>query len=342
MMATSWWLETAPPSRRPPGRSTAAATFGDVPPRPKHESIQQVHMDLAWLVQDSLESAMLELARNAHALTRADAICMSGGVTLNCVANQRILAETPFGAGYFQPACSDTGIPLGCALWGAHVVGGRDRFWTMDHAFLGPLWSAAAHEEALDLVAGESVRVTHYDGLEAIADATAKLMSRGKILGWYQGRSELGPRALGHRSIVCDPRRPRMKDILNEKVKHREFFRPFAPAVLEERANEYFDLAWPSPHMLLIADVRPEKRKEVPAITHVDGTARVQTVGADNAAFRALIEAFDAWASVPVILNTSFNVAGEPIVESPSDAVRCFLGTELDGLALGNVLVEKV
>lgn len=321
--------------------------FGGVAPRAPGEEIGQAHMELADLVQRELEEAMLALAHHAHGVTGSRNVCLAGGVALNCVTNRRILDETGFEHGFFQPACSDAGIPLGCALWGAHVHLGRPRFWTMRSAFLGREYGAEAIDRAIARTLETSARtqplsVRRFESSHEVADAAARLMSKGRIVAWFQGAAELGPRALGNRSIVCDPRRPNMKDVLNERVKHREYFRPFAPAVLAERCGEYFELSRESPHMLLIAPVRSEKRREIPAVVHVDGTARVQTVSReDNPRFRELIERFEHWASVPVILNTSLNVAGEPIVETPEDALACFLGTAIDALAIGDVLLEK-
>ena len=312
--------------------------FRGITPRKKDEPIVQKHAEIAWYVQDETEQAMLILAHDLYRTTRCENLCMAGGVALNSVTNYSILQNTPFKNLFIQPAGNDSGIPLGCALYGYHVLKGHPRQFIMEHAYLGMSYTDAEIKAAIPDAAG--IRVSTPGDVPA---RVAEAIADGKIVGWFEGASELGPRALGHRSIFADPRRPEMKDILNEKVKHRESFRPYAPSALEEHSEEYFELSTPSPFMLLIAPVRQEKRTIVPAITHVDGTARLQTVNRKHQErFYRLIEHFYQKTNIPLVLNTSFNVAGEPIVETPQDAVNCFLNTQMDALLLGQYFLEKI
>jgi carbamoyltransferase len=250
--------------------------------------------------------------------------------------NGVILERGPFRNLYVQPAASDGGAALGAAYYIQHVILNRPRVEVMRHAYTGLDFSEAEYRSALEAYQLPYVRC------KSVEAQVAELIARGKIVGWFQGRMELGPRALGNRSILADPRRPEMKEILNEKVKQREWFRPFAPAVLQEACGEFFESCYPSPFMLLVYRVRPEKRHQIPAVTHVDGTARVQTVRQEeNPRFYGLISEFKRLAGVPVVLNTSFNGKGEPIVCTPQDAIECYLRTGLDCLVLGEYLVEK-
>ena len=297
--------------------------------------------DLAYAAQWLLEEALLHSARQLYADTGLTELCLAGGVTLNCVANGRILRETPFENVFIQPAAGDGGCAIGAAYYGYHVVNGQPRDRSPStvqrpqrHAYLGRTYRTAEVLAALD-AAG-----LPYRRVDRPARIAADLLSHGQLLGWFTGGSEFGPRALGHRSILADPRQAEMKDILNAKVKHRESFRPFAPAVLAERAAEYFDLTIESPYMLLVAPVRAEKRAEVPAIVHVDGTARVQTVTrAENGSYRELVEWFDRLTGVPIVLNTSYNDRGQPIVETPSQALDFFKPSKLDYLVIEDFLV---
>lgn len=289
----------------------------------------------AWEVQDECEQAMLHLARHAREATGEEYLCISGGVGLNSVANYKVLQSGIFRDVFVNPACSDTGIALGAALYGYHVEGKADHRCAGISPYIGPVYDQGRIDRAL---AGTGLTVLHDD---AIRQAT-RLLVGDAILGCFHGGSEMGPRALGNRSILVNPLIADNKDRLNKRVKHREHFRPFAPAVLVERVSEYFELDRPCPHMLMVAVIRPEKRSLIPAVTHVDGTGRLQTVAKeDNPVFYSLIEAFGQKTGVPVLLNTSFNVNGEPIVETPEDAVRCFLGTEIDALLIGERLVLK-
>ncbi|MBI1983198.1 MAG: carbamoyltransferase [Acidobacteria bacterium] len=290
----------------------------------------------AWEVQEECERAMLHLARYTKEKTGARYLCLSGGVALNSVANNVLLSSGLFEDIFINPAASDTGIPLGAALYGYHHLKRQPRRYREISAFLGPSYSTGDIEKA----------IARFSGFEVIRQDSfrraSELLAENRILGCFQGRSEMGPRALGNRSILMSPLLEENKDILNARVKRREAFRPFAPACLEEFAQEYFAVDRPSPYMLLVPDVRPEKRGVIPAVTHVDGTARLQTLTRDrNGHFYDLVNAFHGTSGVPVVLNTSFNMAGEPIVETPEDAIRCFLSTEIDALLLGEFLLVK-
>ena len=296
--------------------------------------------DVARRIQEDTERILIERARRLHAATGSPNLAIAGGVALNCVANGKIREQTPFENVFIQPAAGDDGIALGCALYGWLAVLGGERRWVQEHAYLGTTYD---DERVAKAVHAPGARVSSSrrkvpDPSEAAAD----LLARGRVIGWFQGGSEFGPRALGNRSILADPRDPRMRDHVNARVKHRQGFRPFAPAVLAEHAHEYFVGAHVSPFMLLATDVRPEKRALIPAVTHVDGTARVQTVHQDtNPRLHALLRAFAAKTGVPVVLNTSFNDRGEPIVETPGDAVRTYLDTGLDALVIHDWILEK-
>jgi carbamoyltransferase len=296
--------------------------------------------DLAWRAQDDTEKVLLARARWLRETTGAKNLCIAGGVALNCVANGRIAREAGFDNVWIQPAAGDDGIAIGCAYYGHLAIQKKSRSYVLNDAYFGREYS---DRQIADTIGKKLVRLvsTAVPSRDICAD-TAKVLSEGNVLGWFQGRSEFGPRALGNRSIIADPRTPEMKDILNKRVKHRQAFRPFAPIVLAERADEIFEGGHDSPFMLMAMSVRPEWRDRIPAIVHVDGTARVQTVRPDqNERLYRLLKEFDAITGVPVLLNTSFNVKGEPIVETPADAVECFLTTGIDYLALHDVLMSK-
>jgi carbamoyltransferase len=296
--------------------------------------------DLAWRVQDDTEKVLLERAIWLRETTGARNLCMAGGVALNCVANGRIAREAGFENIWVQPAAGDDGVAIGCAFYGHLAVQKSPRSFVMDHAYTG---RAYEDEEVQSAVKRGVVRL-QATGTRShnICGETARLLSEGNVFGWFQGRSEFGPRALGNRSILADPRTPEMKDKLNKRVKHRQAFRPFAPVVLAERAHEVFESNRESPFMLLAERVRPEWRDRIPAVVHVDGTARVQTLRQDqNEPLYRLLKEFDAITGVPVLLNTSFNVKGEPIVETPEDAIDCFLTTGIDYLVLHDMLMAK-
>lgn len=308
-----------------------------------------IYNEMAHRIQKELESAMLDLANHLYRVTRSPNLCMSGGVALNCIANRRILDETPFENVFIQPAASDTGLALGAALYGKHVLRRRTDRWVMTDAYLGREYGDDEVLAALRDCTGVTVQYhgpdesnPYFHSRTPIAERTAELLADNLIVGWFQGGSEYGPRALGHRSILMDPRKAENKDTLNERVKHREGFRPFAPSVLAEHSAQYFDLDAPSPFMILVGNATERARGEVPATVHVDDTARVQTVTKeDNGLFYDLIAAFHRITGVPVVLNTSFNLAGEPIVETPADALRTFLATHMDHLVIHDYLITK-
>jgi carbamoyltransferase len=296
--------------------------------------------DLAWRAQDDAERVLLDRAIRLREATGAKNLCIAGGVGLNCVANGRIVREAGYDNVWIQPAAGDDGIAIGCAYYGHLAIQKKPRGFVMGHAFLGIPYKDEEVEAAADKWLVRRETFTGAD--QTICSETAKVLAEGKVIGWFQGRSEFGPRALGNRSIIADPRQAAMKDILNARVKHRQSFRPFAPIVLAERASEIFEGEEDSPFMLLAKRVRPEWKDKVPAIVHVDGTARVQTVREEhNPRLYRLLKAFEALTGVPVLLNTSFNIRGEPIVETPRDAMKCFLGTGIDYLAMHDLLIGK-
>jgi carbamoyltransferase len=308
--------------------------------REKTDPITQGHMDTAWAVQETLEQLMLGLAKRTKNLSGSSKLCLAGGVALNSVANGKIINTELFDEVFIQPAAGDDGQALGKLLYRLHTEYGIKRMPSMNTAYLGPEYSEEEVSAVLDKYRGE-LRFEKKDTCELL-QLTAQALSKQHIVGWYQGGSEIGPRALGHRSILADPRSDWMRDHINFKVKNREWFRPFAPSVLLEKANEYFDIKAPSPFMLVVSDVKPDKRTVIPAVMHVDGTARVQTVTqTENGIYYELIKEFGRQTGVPVLLNTSFNVAGEPIIETPEDAIRSFLGTKLDLLVMHNYFIEK-
>jgi carbamoyltransferase len=339
--------------------------FG-MPPRQESDPLTQKHMDIAASIQVVLEEAMLRLTNSLAAEHGQRNLCLAGGVALNCVANGKILRGGKFDRLWVQPAAGDAGGAVGAALLGYHHFNGAERRLNgsrlgdaMSGAYLGPSYSDA---EARERLTAEGARFEVVDDEAALLDRAAKALADGRAVGWFQGRMEFGPRALGNRSILADPRNPEMQKTLNLKVKYRESFRPFAPAVLAEDVQEWFELDQPSPYMLLVADVAKRHRIEtnegehersgieklktlrsvVPAITHVDFSARVQTVHRDtNPRFHALLRAFKQRTGCPVLVNTSFNVRGEPIACTPEDAFRCLMGTEIEMLVIGNCILQK-
>ena len=312
------------------------------PSRDPAAPVEKVHRDGAASLQARLEEVLFEMLRGLHAQTKQKAVCLAGGVAFNCVANGKIYDQTPFEQIYLQPASGDAGLAIGAAYFVHHQVLGQPRSFVMDHAYWGPSYSpeqvrAAVNSSRLQAEGMEICELPE----EVMAKEAAKEIAAGKILGWFQGRAEWGPRALGNRSIVADPRRANMKDILNARIKHREMFRPFAPSVLAEATGEYFEKSYPSPFMTQAYAVRPEKRDIIPAPTHVDGTGRLQTVTKEaNPRYWRLIREFANLTGVPVVLNTSFN-DNEPIVCRPEEAIECFLRTKMDVLVLGDTLVRK-
>ena len=306
------------------------------PKRQPDEPVTAQHMRIAASAQAVLEEIAVGIVKDLQRRTGSRNLCMAGGVAFNCVTNGRIHREGIFEQIYVQPAAGDAGGALGAAFFVEHCLLGRPRRYVMKTANLGPEYSNAQIEHEL------RVSKARYTRSSEIEMGTAKLLADGKIVGWFQGRMEFGPRALGCRSILADPTNPSMKDLVNRVVKHREDFRPFAPAVKSSAASTFFKLDFESPFMLFVVDVVEGKRALLPAITHVDGTARVQSVNPDdNARLWGLLDAFEQLKGVPVILNTSFNVMGEPIVCTPHEAIRCFFSTGLDALAIGDFLVTK-
>ncbi len=307
------------------------------PRLPKGGDPDQRHCDIASSLQKITEEASYAHLRHLHRVTGKKNLCLNGGVALNSVMNGKILSSTPFEKLFIFPAANDTGCSLGSALFIWHKIHGganRDR---LRHPYLGPSFD---EKEVLAALEREGRGLT-WEKVEDPSFAAAALLAEGKIIGWFQGNMEIGPRALGNRSILADPRRPEMKDILNRRVKHREPFRPFAPSILEPRLSDYFETTDPAPYMLKVSPVRPEKREIIPAVTHVDGSGRIQTVAREtNLKYYRLIEEFQRLTGVPVVLNTSFNIRGEPIVCTPADAIFCFRKADMDNLLLGDYLVS--
>ncbi|MGH7825516.1 MAG: carbamoyltransferase family protein [Candidatus Binatia bacterium] len=346
------------------------------PAREAKAPVEKRHENIAASMQARLEEVMLPLLYRLHDQTECRNLCMAGGVALNCTLNGKILDHTPFEALYIQPAAGDSGLAIGAAFYVWHQILRKPRSFEMKHSYWGPEFGEQEIRKALAGISNCELRIADWSirdsrsaishqpyatgshmpsaishepaGLwiaelpeEELVRITAEHIAGGKIVGWYQGRTEWGPRALGNRSIVADPRRPEMKDILNSRIKHRELFRPFAPSILKEAAADYFEQSYPSPFMLMTYKVRAEKRQAIPAPTHVDGTGRLQTVSKDeNPLYWRLIKEFDRLTGVPVLLNTSFN-DNEPIVCTPEEALDCFLRTKMDVLVMGRHVVER-
>ena len=347
--------------------NTAFDRLFGAPPRAPESTLTQREMDLARSVQEVTEEAVLRMGRHVHEETGLKSLCMAGGVALNCVANGRLLREGPFEEIWIQPAAGDAGGALGAALstWYQYLEKPRDAkalamggIDAMKGSYLGPVYSNDEIAAALDGLGASYERVSTAEMLTQAARALAD----EKVVGWFQGRMEFGPRALGGRSILGDPRSAKMQSVMNLKIKYRESFRPFAPSVLQERCAEWFDLEKDSPYMLIVAPVREEiripmtseqqklfgieklnvPRSSLPAVTHVDYSARIQTVRPEtNGLYYELIAEFDRLSGCPVVVNTSFNVRGEPIVCTPEDAYRCFMRTEMDMLVLGDFVLRK-
>ncbi|MFQ5591062.1 MAG: carbamoyltransferase [Phycisphaerae bacterium] len=315
-----------------------ARLFGQ-PMRPRESELTDFHRDIAHSGQKIVEEIMVNMASHVHRETGMDNLCLAGGVGLNCVANWRILKESGFKEMFIQPAAGDAGGALGTAFYIYNSVLGHKRSFRMEHALWGPAFEDDEIRAALEAGQAEYEYVEDEDEL---LDRTARMIADGKVIGWFQGRMEFGPRALGARSLLADPRHNEMKDVINAKVKFREAFRPFAPAVLKERSHHYFDMpaGMDAPYMLLVPKVRDEQRAAIPAVTHQDGTGRVQTVTeAQHGRYYRLIKRFGQLTGVPVVINTSFNVRGEPIVCTPVDAYRTFVNTGIDALVIGNHIV---
>jgi carbamoyltransferase len=312
------------------------------PKRNPEESLEQRHKNLATALQARLEEIYLGMLKKLAEHTGLKAVCLAGGVAFNCVANGKIFDKTRFEQVYVHPAAGDAGLAVGAAYYVWHQILGKPRSFIMDHAYWGPGYTREEVRRAID-ANGLAQRGCRIEELaeDNLMQRTAAIVAEGKILGWFQGRAEWGPRALGNRSIVADPRRPEMKEILNQRIKHREIFRPFAPSILAESTGEWFEKSHPSPFMTLAYPVRPEKRGKIPAPTHVDGTGRLQTVTREaNPRYWSLIKAFEQLTGVPVVLNTSFN-DNEPIVCRPAEALDCFQRTQMDALVLGDFLITR-
>lgn len=338
-----------------------AKLFGQ-PVRSPSELLTPFHMDVAASIQAVLDEAVLRLTRSLAKQTGADNLCLAGGVALNCVANGKVLRDGAFKNIWIQPAAGDAGGAIGAALAAYHIAAGQPRQAVADDgmagSFLGPAFTQAEIERQLSAAGAKFETLSE----QAMLEETAKALASNQAVGWFQGRMEFGPRALGGRSILADPRSPEVQKALNLKVKFRESFRPFAPAVLREDVADWFELDGDSPYMLIVADVRENRRRamtaaeqslfgidklnvprsEIPGVTHVDYSARIQTVHAStNPLFHALLTRFKALTGCPVLVNTSFNVRGEPIVCTPGDAFRCFMGNDLDLLVVGNCVLRK-
>lgn len=312
------------------------------PARKQDEPLGARHYNLAASMQAALEEVLASIWNDLAAKTEQQSLCLAGGVAFNCLANGKIFNRSPFERVYVQPAAGDAGLSVGAAFFAHHEILRQPRSFAMEHAYWGPAFSSSETRTALDRsgIASGEAEISELQE-SPLLQATARAIADGKIVGWYQGAAEWGPRALGNRSIVADPRRPEMKDVLNRRIKHRESFRPFAPSILEEAVGEYFEQSHPSPFMTFAYPVRREKRAVIPAPTHVDGTARLQTVSrAANPLYWSLIRAFGDLTGVPVVLNTSFN-DNEPIVCRPEEALDCFRRTQMDVLVLGNCFLEK-
>ena len=319
-----------------------AELFG-IPRREEDAKAEQIHYDIGASAQKVLEDIMLKMVNHVHKKTGMKNLCLGGGVALNGVANYRILKEGPFESVHIPPSPGDGGSAIGCAQYLYYIHKKQRRIIVQDHAkriqenvYVGPSFS---NDEIKSFLEENNIDY-EYLAREQLLQTTAKLISEQNIVGWYQGKIEWGPRALGNRSILADPRDSKMKDVLNEKIKHRELFRPFAPSILEEYVSEYFDLNIPSPYMLFVAKVK--KPDKIPAVTHVDGTGRLQTVSREaNPLYYDLINDFYKITGVPVVVNTSMNVRGEPIVNTPEQAYAMIIKTEMDYIMMGNYMIQR-
>ena len=315
----------------------------EILPRERNEVMKQIHFDMAASVQKVLEDIILKIANHIHEKTGMKNLCFGGGVALNGVANYRLLKEGPFDNIYIPPSPGDAGSAIGCAQYLYYIHHNNQKNISQsnsqrirENVYVGPEYTNQEIKKILDL---KNISYKILDEKELLQN-TAKLISEGNIIGWYQGKMEWGPRALGNRSILADPRDKKMKDILNDKIKHRESFRPFAPSIMEEYVSDYFEMDIPSPYMLMVAKIKqPEK---IPAVTHVDGTGRLQSVSKDaNRLYYDLINEFYKITGVPVIINTSMNVMGEPIVNTPEQALNMLTKTDMDYVVLGNHIISK-
>ena len=312
------------------------------PARPLGDGpLEQFHKDVARSLQEVVNEVMVKLSQRVLDESGLDRLCLAGGVALNCVANGHILRETNVKELFVQPAAGDAGGAMGAALWAWHDLLDKPRQWKLDNVYLGPGHDEDSIARTLEQYGAQARRLDRAQ----LVEQTARLVDEGNVVGWYQGRMEWGPRALGHRTILGDPRHPEMRDIINRKIKFREGFRPFAPSCLEEDLDDWFEIERPSPYMLLVDQVRPEVRngpRALPAVTHVDGSARIQSVNREQEPlYYDLLQAFKERTGCGVLINTSMNVRGEPIVNTPEDAFLCFMRTNMDAIALGPYLLLK-
>jgi carbamoyltransferase len=325
------------------GSPTISRIFSDKfidafgPARQAGEPLSSLHEDIAASLQARLEEVSFHILNQLHQQTKTDQLCLAGGVAYNSVMNGKILLNTPFRDVFVQPAAGDSGTAVGVCYYIHNVLLQQPRSFVMEHAYTGPEFANGQIESLIRTSDCEWRELSDHE----LTRAAAKAVADGKIVGWFQGRMEFGPRALGNRSIVVDPRRADMKDILNARIKKREPFRPFAPSILEDRVRDYFEQSHPSPAMLMVYQVKQDKRTVIPAVTHVDGSGRLQTVGrSTNPRYHQLISDFEQLTGVPVVLNTSFN-EDEPIVCTPEEALNCFRRTRMDVLFMGNYMLQQ-
>jgi carbamoyltransferase len=325
------------------GSPTIGQVFSDKfvevfgPHRGPGEPLTTLHEDIAASLQARLEELSTHVLQHLYDQTKVNRLCLAGGVAYNSVMNGKVLLNTPFKEIFIQPAAGDSGTAIGVCYYIHNILLSQPRSYVMDHAYTGPEFS----NDEIEALLSSSGMPYRKASDEEVTRVAARDIADGKIVGWFQGRMEFGPRALGNRSIVVDPRRAEMKDILNARIKKREPFRPFAPSILEERVGEYFEQSHPAPTMLMVYQIREEKRGVIPAVTHVDGSGRLQTVcRRTNPRYHQLISEFDQITGVPVVLNTSFN-EDEPIVCTPKEALSCFERTKMDSLFLENYIVER-
>lgn len=325
------------------------------PHRERLDAIETRHRNIAASLQARLEEVTLSLLNGLHRLTPQNVahppriladnkLCLAGGVAFNCVANGKIFEHTPFEKVYIQPASGDAGLAIGASYYVWHQLLDKPRNFAMEHAYWGPQYNSKVIGDELvvsrEVLNKQGYEISRIEDEQELCRRTAKEIADGKIVGWFQGRMEWGPRALGNRSIIADPRNPKIKDILNLRIKNRESFRPFAPSILEEKAGEYFEITQPSPFMLFACKLRAEKNDIIPATVHIDGSARLQTVSKkENPLFWQLIREFEKITGVPVLLNTSFN-ENEPIINTPNEAIDCFLRTKMDILVMGEFFIK--
>ena len=315
----------------------------EIPPRKEGDKTEQIHYDIGASAQKVLEDVMLKMVNHIHSKTGMKNLCVGGGVALNGVANYKILKNSPFDNVHIPPSPGDGGSAVGCAQYLYYVHNNKKRIiennyskLIQENVYVGPSYN---DEDIRKFLNSNNIKYEKFEK-QKLLEKTAELISTGNVVGWYQGKMEWGPRALGNRSILADPRNASMKDILNEKIKHRESFRPFAPSVLEEHTSEYFEIDVPSPYMLMVAKVK--KPDKIPAVTHIDGTGRLQTVSKDsNPLYYDLINEFYKITDVPVLINTSMNVMGEPIVNTPEQVYQMILKTDMDCLVMGNNLILR-